>query len=236
MEVDRNAMFAAEMPVSTVRRAAQGLELGGYAHGRIELGANLVSDLTLPTTSHVKVTPRPRYGEMIVNGLVLAVALGGVGAALARFVHVAAGWSLVRVIPAAFDGGSLLWSAGLSLGALAFAVALAIMGNYARPRSLGYFLSAVGMLLVAVAMITVTFSVEPDGPPALMPVGSRLVPFAMPIVPVGIALRLLRNGWTRAKESYFNDRFFGALFAAASAAFAFAAVELLFGSGLLALL
>jgi hypothetical protein len=201
--------------------------------GRIELGGAIVQDPRLPMRSHDKVVPRARYGEKAVNALIVAIATSAAAGGLLRFAHHAAGYSVVPLVPAAFDGGSAAWSGGAALVALAGAVGFAIAGMYAKPRSVGYLVSGLGMVIAAVAMITVTVSVSPDGAPEIPPDGGRLVPWALAVVPFGVACRFVRNAWAAAYEDAFaKERFQSALWALAAGAVAFVGVELLFGAGI----
>jgi hypothetical protein len=168
-----------------------------------------------------------------VNAFIVLASAGGAEAALVRFLHRPAGWNVVPLVPAAFDGGSALWSGGASLVALAVAIVLAIAGLYAKPRSMAYLASALGMVVVGMALITVTFSVGPDGAPEFPPDGGRLVPYALPLLPLGVALRFLWNGWNAAYEdAYPKERLLSAMWAIAAAAVAFVGMELAFGAGL----
>jgi hypothetical protein len=233
MEVDRNLNPTAYMASSGTRpKAASVGEVGPGVGGRIELGDAIVQDSRRHGRSHDKVVPKPRYGDKAVNALIVLVAAGGAGAALVRFVHRAAGWNVLPLVPAAFDGSSAIWSGAAALLSLAVAIALAIAALYAKPRSTGYLLSALGMVVVAIAMITVTFSVEPDGPPEIAPFGGRLVPWALPLVPLGIALRFLWNGWNAPyEEAFAKERFVGALWSVVAAAVAVVGLELSCGAG-----
>jgi hypothetical protein len=85
------------------------------------------------------------------------------------------------------------------------------------------------MLLVAISLIIITFAVSPAGPPEIPPDGARLVPWALPAIPVGIGLRLLRNAWAKCEEREALARLKGFSIAAISAATLFVAAELGFG-------
>jgi hypothetical protein len=146
-----------------------------------------------------------------------------------RFAHGAAGWRLPSFFHWALDGGSAIWSGSASMATLAFTILLTIMGTYARPRSWGYLLAALGMLLAAISCIIITFSVSPAGPPELPPDGARLMPWVVPAIPLGIGLRQLYNAWAACDDREAGSRLKGLFFAALSAATLFVAVELGFG-------
>src|SRR5207249_2492295 len=140
---------------------------------------------SLRAISHAKVVPKPRYGEKAVNALILIVAAGGAGWALLRWIHRAAGWRVMPFITPAFDGTSVLWSGAAVVVSVAAAITLAIAAARARPPSIGYGLAAVTMLVIGIAAVTVLFSVSPEGRPEEPPDGGRLVPWALPLVPLG---------------------------------------------------
>jgi hypothetical protein len=174
--------------------------------------------------------PKPRrLLGTIANVLIVGLGFGGAAAPLVRFVHRAAGWRLPTFFHYALDGGSTIWSGSASMATLAATILLVIMGTYARPRSSGYLLAGLGMLLVAISFIIITFSVSPAGPPEIAPDGARLVPWVVPVIPLGIGFRLLRNAWSKCDEREAASRLKGFCLAAISAATLFVSVELGFG-------
>ncbi len=227
MVVDRNIVPPSiSVSSSRIQPAVRPLSSG------LELGAPMVGEQRLSVRSHDKVRPKRFDVGVIVNVFVVAVGGGGAGVALSCFMHRARGWDATSPMRPALDGGSALFSGALSLGTLAVCITLAIMAMYARPRSLGYLVASVGMLVVAIAAMTITFSVGPDGAPEIPPNGAALVPWALPVAPLGVALRLTRNAYDRCAEGEGLSRFIGCLLAACAGAVAFVAAELLFGAGL----
>ncbi len=226
MEIDRNVVPTAGF--ATGGAAPKGAPLGG----KLELGDNLVSDERLSTRSHVKVTPRTNWAGGILSTILVAALFGGAGFALARFVHRRAGWNVVPFIQKALDGSSALWSGAGSLLLLALAITFTIMAMYAKPRSAAYGLSAIAAVIIAITLMIITFSVGPDGVPDVPPDGGVLIPWLLAGIPLGVALRLVRNAWARCFEGGAKNALAGALVAAIAAGVAFSAVELVFGAGL----
>jgi hypothetical protein len=167
----------------------------------------------------------------ILDAVLVLASFGGAGYALVRFAHRGAGWRFLKLAPAAFDGSSMGWSGGMAVGLIAVAAALGVFGWLARPRSWGYFLGALGALVSGAAMVTVTMAITPEGLET-PPDGARLLPWILPIVPLGVALRWVRSAWTKGERGGFFPRVVGILVAGAAALAAFAALELLCGAGL----
>ena len=187
---------------------------------------------------HVKVVPKvDRVGPIvrgIVNALIVVAGCAVAAAPLARFAFRRAGYNPVRYALVALDGHSVLLSSGFALGTLAATITLAIMARFARPRSFGYMVAALGALVIALATIAVAFTAGPAGAP--LREADALLRWALPFVPLGIALRAWRNAWASCVEGEAKTRvrgFFGAAFASA---IAFVAMELFFGAGLARLL
>jgi hypothetical protein len=155
-----------------------------------------------------------------VNGVLVAVGLTAPVATLVRFVHRAAGWNPFAHAYRFLDG-TLACSLS-ALGGLALAITLAIVASYARPRSYGYLLSALGTLVVAVTLICVALGTATDGRLAM-------IPWVLPVLPLGAALRFMRNAWARAFD---EARVRGVFLAASAGALGFAAAELWFGAGI----
>jgi hypothetical protein len=231
MVVDRNIVPA---PLTLSPEAARSSRVS-HGHGSrsgLELGDDLVAHNRLSTRSHAKVEPHTDWAGGIINVALIAAFGGGVGYALLRFVHRPEGWDVASLAQPALDGGSATWSGAAAMIALTSCITLTIMAMFARPRSLGYGLSALGAVVIAVTLMVITFSVGPDGAPEVPPDGAKLVPLALPFVPLGVAFRLVRNGWDECFEGETKTRMQGAILAAASACVAFVAAELAFGAGL----
>ncbi|HEY8074792.1 MAG TPA: protein kinase [Labilithrix sp.] len=97
------------------------------------------------------------------------------------------GIAMKSVWPHAFDGTSAIESGAVAVTTLVLAVAAGFTGAKLRPRSWPLIASATGMLLMALAMVTVTLASGEEGTP---PDGVRLLPFLVPIALIGIGLDL----------------------------------------------
>jgi hypothetical protein len=174
----------------------------------------------VPVREHAKVPQRTDYVGLVMSALVVFVGTFGPAAMLVRFVHRSAGWDLVARVSYLLED-SLTCSVS-SLVALAAAITLAIMSTYARPRSYGYLLASLGTLVVGVTLACIAVASAPL---------SRLtmIAWALPVAPLGIALRLMRKAWARAFECAPARGF---VLAAVAVSLGFAAVELWLGAGL----
>ena len=120
-------------------------------------------------------------------GLVIALAvLAGTAAALFRFVHRAGGRSLTAPLPHAFDGSSATDSGAVALVALVVAAVVIFVGLRLKPHAWFVVLSGGALLLLALAMVTVTLASTGDNPTP--PDGVLLVPFLAPAALVLLAL------------------------------------------------
>jgi hypothetical protein len=222
MEIDRN--IAPSLATATTAPMPR-------SGGRIELGDDVVQS-GFGKGSHVKVAPRTDWLGGISSTVLVALFAGGAGYALVRFAHRPGGWNVAPFAQKALDGGSATWSGAGSLSFLALAITLTIMAMFARPRSLAYGFSALAAVVIGVTLMIITFSVGPDGAPDVPPDGAVLIPWLFAMIPLGIALRLLRNAWAKCFEGEATARLSGILLAAFAAAAAFASAELLFGAGI----
>jgi hypothetical protein len=163
--------------------------------------------------------------------LVCAVTLVVVGGALYRIFHRPEGWHVAALVPSAFDGKSAVASGFFALLSLAAALAAAGVGLLRAPRRVGLVVAGLGFLFVAMLMIIVTFSaLSPEAEAADPPVLGKLVPFALPLAPVGLALWLLRLGFDRWREEGAATKVVSILLACVAAVGSFVAVELLAGA------
>jgi len=178
MEIERNLVSpAAGMGGGAIGRASSpGAEPRAGARG----GSGL-------EISHVRSTSRshadddddePSAGARVV-GLVAATVLAGAAAAgLFRVAYRPGGVSVTRLLPHAFDGSSAPESGVVSLVALALAVAVGFAGVKSSPRSWSMVGSGGALLLLALAMVTVTLASTGDNPTP--PDGVLLVPYLLP--------------------------------------------------------
>ncbi len=226
MEIDRNGAPAPLVTASTAPRP--------LVKGRIELGDN-APRYDRGAREDEELEPRTDWLSAILSTALVGMFAGGSGYALFRYVHRSAGWNVAPLAQKALDGGSATWSGASSLSFLALSITLTIMAMYAKPRSLAYGFSALCAVVIGVTLMIITFSVGPDGAPDVPPDGAILVPWLLALIPLGVAFRMLRNAWSSSYVGGAKNRLHGVLFAAFAAAFAFAAIELLLGAGVMRL-
>jgi hypothetical protein len=94
--------------------------------------------------------------------------------------------SLTHAMPRAFDGTSALQSGIVSVVTLLFAVATGWAGVKLRPRSWALVVAATGMLLTALAMVTVTLASTGEG--GTPPDGALAIPYLAPVALFGLGL------------------------------------------------
>ncbi len=134
--------------------------------------------------------PRERDDSALATILPIAAAAGGFLLFTVLLLAVARqpdGIAMKNVWPHAFDGTSAPESGVVAVTTLLLAVASGFAGVKLRPRSWPLVGSATGLLLMALAMVTVTLASGEEGTP---PDGVRLLPFLVPIVLLGIGLDL----------------------------------------------
>lgn len=125
--------------------------------------------------------------------LTLAIA-GGTAFALLHQVHRAGGYDATRALPHAFDGTSATESGAVALVALVASVTLGFVGLKLRPYAWTIVASGGALLLVALAMVTVTLASTGENPTP--PDGVLLVPYLLPaalvLLALGVQLRSAR--------------------------------------------
>jgi hypothetical protein len=166
-----------------------------------------------------------------VNLLLFGLGAGAAGYPLWRFAHRAAGWNATRPLRAVLEGHSTLWSSASALVALTLTVMFAIFAWYARPKSLGYFASALALFLVAFTLMFIALSSGHEADPSA-PDSAPLVRWAIPIAVLGVALRVFGNGVRACGRREGARRIAGFFHGVLFTAVAFCATELLFGAGL----
>jgi hypothetical protein len=184
-----------------------------------------------PVREHAKVTPRRDYRQLAARVAYATVGLA-VGAGAAWRLHRAAGWSLAPRIHTLLEGGRAFLAASVAaVVALALSLALLLAAIYGRPRSLGYLVAAVATFIVAMAFTFLALTTGGHDTVAMTREAVGLVAGALPFVPLGVAVRLLRNGWVASadREGLACESL---LFATALAtALGFVGIELAIGAG-----
>ncbi len=150
--------------------------------------------------THEKVVPRTSYAGALLSVFFGALGIAVTVAVILRFTHRPLGWALAPRIHALLEGRALLVASAASLGALSLALTFGIVAAYGRPRSFGYLVSAVGMLLVSVAFAFVAFTSGVHDSVGMTRDAVLLVVRALPLVPLGVALRVLRRGWSASAD------------------------------------
>jgi hypothetical protein len=131
---------------------------------------------------------------VISVGLVVA---GGLGVGL----HHPEGWRLARLLPSAVDGTSQATSGAMAALFVVLGIVVGAAALIRERRSHGLLVSALGLLVSAIAFMIVTASTTPAGEVGPPPEGAFLIPLALPLAPAGLALfawgsgvRLWRDG------------------------------------------
>jgi hypothetical protein len=177
MQIERNVAGAAletaqstrtSMParMSSPRIASSGLEV---SHVRPESRSRYVADEEEPAT----------IGMRLAGFAVASVILTVVASVLLRFAKPQGGISLTKLLPHAFDGSSAPESGVVALTGLVLAIALGFAGVKSTPRAWSWVGSAAAMLLLSLAMVTVTLA--STGENAEPPDGALLVPYLAPL-------------------------------------------------------
>jgi hypothetical protein len=141
-----------------------------------------------------------------------------------RLAYRPSGIDVTRLLPSAFDGSSVVASGSLSLGALGVCVALGISAFRGAHRTYGFLVSALGCMLLGMAMITITFSTS--GENAAPPDAAMLVPFLVPLLTVGASIAMLEWAFWQWRTGEAGRRALSLFYAAIGGTLAFATVEL----------
>lgn len=187
MEIERN-LATSIVPAPTSSRPS------GLHAGRPSVPSNAGLELGAPLRRSARTEPSERRAAVglfaKLLGLVVALALfGGTAGALHHFVHRPGGRSLTALLPHAFDGLSATDSGAVAVVTLVVAAIVIFVGLRLRPHAWLVVLSGGALLLMALAMVTVTLASTGDNPTP--PDGVLLVPFLAPA-----SLLLLALGMT----------------------------------------
>lgn len=185
MEIERN-VASSTMPTAMSSRpsgtdlAARPSMHGGRPSGHAIASTGLeIAHVRARSRSHEEEDGRgPRITDRIVGYVVAGAVFAGAAAGLARLAHHAGGRSLERLMPHAFDGTSAPESGVVALVSLVFAVVLGFAGLKLTPRAWSFVASGGAMLLVALAMVTVTLASTGENPEP--PDGALLFPYLFP--------------------------------------------------------
>jgi hypothetical protein len=220
MEIERGSATSA---LSTSSRAPTGPRPSGGAGG-LRQGLELAQ----PSRMARAAAAQPRYADepgiaMKLAGRVLSLAIaGGTAFSLWKYVYHARGFDITRMLPHAFDGTSAPHSGAVSLVALVVAVVLGFIGLKLRPYAWAIVGSGGLMLLVAIAMVTVTLGSTGENVP---PDGGLLVPYLLPSSILLIALGVAGRAGRRFAVAYGARKALFVPMAAIAGAIGYAAFE-----------
>lgn len=224
MEIQRDMSQPFAPPAPSPPASARGG--GGVALSDAPRGAK-ASGLDV---EYNRLAPRPKEvptgpGTLatVLGPLGAVVLAGGAFAGLLRLVHRPAGLSVTALLPSAYDGSSAVASGAVAIGSLVGAVALGYVGVRASSRSWLLVGSAALVMLLALAMVTVTLASSGEhGPP---PDGALLVPWLAPFATLLGGLDLVLRGARRLLHEEGGARAAGAPIALVGGALVFLAVE-----------
>jgi hypothetical protein len=193
---------------------------GRPSNAGLELGA--------PLRRSARTEPSARRAEVgflakLLGTVIALVLLGGTAAALFRFVHHPGGRSLTALLPHAFDGLSATDSGAVAIVALVVAVTVIFVGLRLKPHAWFVVLSGGALLLLALAMVTVTLASTGDNPTP--PDGVLLVPYLAPAALVLLALGIAGRAGRIMAGARGARRLGGAPLAVLAGALAFLAFE-----------
>ena len=221
MQIERN-LTTSVVPTATSARPS------GMHSGRPSVPSNTRLELGAPVRRSARPEPSARGSDVgflakIVGYAVALVLFGGTAAALFRFVHRSGGRSLTALLPHAFDGLSATESGAVALVSLVVAVTVIFVGLRLKPHAWFVVLSGGALLLLALAMVTVTLASTGDNPTP--PDGVLLVPFLAPAALVLFAIGMAGRAGRRVAHARGAGRLGGVPIAVLAGALAFVAFE-----------
>jgi hypothetical protein len=191
MEIERNlAMtpYASGAPgAHTSARPAGGMRPG------LELAAP--SRMARAAAAEPQYADEPGTGMKLAGLALSAVIAGGTAFSLWKYVYHARGFDITRALPHAFNGTSATESGIISLVGLVTAIGLGFAGLKLRPHAWAIVASGGLMLLLAIAMVTVTLG--STGESNVPPDGGLLVPYLLPASVLLLALGLVGRAGRR---------------------------------------
>ena len=200
MEIERN-VATTSLPTASSSRAP-----GAHSSARPSGGLRPGLELAAPSRMARAGAREPQYSDEPGAGMKLAgfaislVIAAGTAFSLWKYVYHARGFDITRALPHAFDGTSATESGVISLVALVVAVALGFVGLKLRPHAWAIVGAGGLMLLVAIAMVTVTLG--STGENSVPPDGGLLVPYLLPASVLFSALGLAGRAGRRFAVAY----------------------------------
>jgi hypothetical protein len=179
MEIERNTAMTS-LPGATSAHAhgahAPGAPPSSAHRPGLELAAP--SRMARERSTARYAASEPGIGTKLAGVALGTVIAGATAVALRKYMHHTGGYDVTRALPHAFDGSSAPESGALSLFALVLAVALGFLGLKVRPHAWGIIGAGGAMMLLALAMVTVTLASTGENPTP--PDGALLVPYLFP--------------------------------------------------------
>lgn|GEM_PF-2774376 len=200
MEIERN-VATTSLPNASSSRAP-----GAHSSARPSGGLRPGLELAAPSRMARAGAREPQYSDepgagMKLAGLAISLVIaGGTAFSLWKYVYHARGFDITRALPHAFDGTSATESGVISLVALVVAVALGFVGLKLRPHAWTIVGAGGLMLLLAIAMVTVTLG--STGENSVPPDGGLLVPYLLPASVLFSALGLAGRAGRRFAVAY----------------------------------
>lgn len=232
MQIERNLTTSA-MPtaMSSPTSSTPGLDRSSGLHAARPSGPHRTSsglDLGAPQ----RASARPERSELeeevglgarLVGFCGALLVLGLTAGALFQSLHRAGGRPVTSSLPHAFDGTSANESGAIALVSLVVAVALVFVGLRLQPRAWSIVASGGTLLLLALAMVTVTLASTGENPTP--PDGALLVPYVAPVAVLLLALGMGVRAGRILGRAHGLRRLGGLPLAAIAGALAFAAFE-----------
>ena len=228
MPIERN-LVSAPMQTTTSGRPS-GLNTDGPPSSRRSLPSGSGLDLGAPgrlSARPARTTSRgrePGFFAKLLGFVVALVLFGATGAALVRLLHHAGGRSVTAYLPHAFDGTSANESGVVAVVCLVVAGSIVYLGLQLRPHAWWIIISGGALLLLALAMVTVTLASTGENPTP--PDGVLLVPYLLPAAFALLALGMCGRAARIFTRSHGARKIGGVPIALIAGALVFAAFEI----------
>jgi hypothetical protein len=221
MEIERNV--AGSMSVTPSTRPSGMQAPASRRPGGLELAAP-----SRMAREGAAARQRPSYepgtASALGGGVFGAAIAGATAFGLWKYMHHAGGRDLTGLLPHAFDGTSATESGAVSLVALVVAVVIGAFGLRVKPHAWAIVAAAGAMLLLSLAMVTVTLASTGENPTP--PDGVLLVPYLLPMAILFFALGLVGRSARRFTRRAGSARAMSFPLAAIAGALVFAAFEI----------
>jgi hypothetical protein len=228
MQIERSSGGMPEQPPmgTSTRPSSVSLAGGGRPSGSpgaagtgLQLGAPVRASARRSIPSY----QAPTLAELVPGYALSLLLAGGAAAGLFKVAHRAGGVDLTALLPHAFDGSSATESGVIALLSLVVAIAIGFVGLRLRPHAWTLVGSSTALLLLALAMVTVTLASTGENPTP--PDGVLLVPYLLPAAVLLLAVGVMGRAGRRFADRRGAARAAFAPIALAAGAIAFAAGE-----------